>query len=166
MKKVRSDLVGKTFDRLTVVEYSHTNKHGNAMWVCLCECGNTIVASGGHLVNGHTSSCGCRKNEISGARFRKHGMKHTRLYTIWMDMRSRCKYESMKCFKHYGGRGIKVCDEWQNSFETFYGWAIANGYSDELTIDRIDVDGNYEPSNCRWATMKEQRANQRKKVAE
>ena len=166
MKKVRSDLVGKKFDRLTVVEYSHTNKHGKAMWVCLCECGNTIVASGSHLVNGHTSSCGCLKNEISGARFRKHGLKHTRLYRIWMDMRSRCTYESMKCFKDYGGRGIKVCEEWQNSFEAFYNWAIANGYSDDLSIDRIDVNGNYEPSNCRWATMKEQRANQRKKVAE
>lgn len=164
MFKVRNDLAGKTFGRLTVMGYSHTNKHGKAMWNCKCACGNESVVAGSHLVNGHTVSCGCHKNELIGNRTKTHGMRNTRLYRIWLAMKSRCNIPTVKCYKHYGGRGISVCDEWQRDFQCFHDWAMSHGYSENLSIDRIDVNGNYCPENCRWATWKEQRANQRKVV--
>lgn len=90
----------------------------------------------------------------------KHGMSHTRLYRIWADMKTRCLNPNHKWFSHYGGRGINVCDDW-TSFEPFMAWALNNGYSDALTLDRIDNDRGYEPSNCRWATQQEQSLNKR-----
>lgn len=134
------------------------------MWHCKCECGNERIVTGIHLTSGHTTSCGCKKAEVSGSRFRTHGMKHTRLYRIWEGMKSRCTIKTVPSFKHYGGRGIKICDDWLNSFESFHDWAISNGYTDDLSIDRIDVNGNYEPSNCRWVSMKKQSYNKRTSV--
>lgn len=146
------DLTGETYGKLLAIEKA-TNKNGRTAWKCQCECGNTTIATSNDLRSGKVTSCGCRKRE---GLHKTHGKTGTRLFRIWSNMRTRCTNKNVKAYKDYGGRGITVCDEWQNEFQAFYDWAMANGYSDELTIDRIEVNGNYEPSNCRWITMKEQ----------
>ena len=154
------DITGQKFGRLTVIRRSETvNKH--TMWLCVCDCGNEIIADAYNIKTGHTSSCGCIQRERTAEANCTHGMRKTRLYRIWGCMKNRCYQKSYHGFKHYGGRGITVCDEWRNSFEAFYEWAMANGYAEHLTIDRIDVNGNYCPDNCKWATMADQNKNKR-----
>jgi hypothetical protein len=161
------DLTGKKFNRLTVVErvndYISPNGFRSTQWKCICECGNEVIVSTSHLRSGHTKSCGCYGREVcvqNGLKI-KHGLKESRVYRIWSCMKNRCYNQKDDNYKYYGGRGITVCDEWKDDFQTFYDWSMSHGYTDNLTIDRINVNGNYEPSNCRWATHSEQGKNKR-----
>lgn len=160
-KEKAEDLSGIRFGRLTVV--SKSENIGNAVaWNCVCDCGNTVVVRAYSLKNGDTKSCGCLHKEVISEKLKIHG--RDRLYRIWKNMINRCSYEKYHEYHLYGGRGISVCKEWTESHISFRNWAMANGYRDGLTLDRIDVNGNYEPSNCRWVTMKVQSNNRRNNV--
>lgn len=164
---VKFDLTGRRFGRLVVLHKTEsTNK--NSRWLCECDCGKEISVSRVHLRNGHTISCGCfqREQAANNAKLHKtrHGLSHTKLYKVWDGLRYRCYNPSCHAYDSYGGRGIEVCAEWRTNFEAFHGWALASGYRDGLSIDRIDNDGNYEPENCRWVTMKTQSRNRRSTI--
>jgi len=144
------DLTGQKFARLTVLGQATVKKDNKACWHCLCDCGNEIVAVGKSLRTGNTRSCGCYRNDRQKEANKTHGMTHTKLYKRWKAMKDRCYNPNDKGYVNYGSRGIMVCDEWRNDFQAFYDWAMANGYSEELEIDRENNDDNYEPNNCRW----------------
>lgn len=155
------DLVGKKYGKLTVVKEAEAIQYSYCKvrrWECLCDCGNITIVRQSDLRGGRTLSCGCYNYESRNV---KHGFSSTKLYDVYIHMKQRCNNKRDKSYKDYGGRGIKVCKEWSNNPESFIEWANTNGYKDGLTIDRIDVDGNYCPENCRWADHETQCINQR-----
>ena len=159
------DLTGQTLGNFKVIKRLDNDKQGHAQWLCTCMlCGNEVVQKTANLTKNRVYSCGCQTNKIISEKNGKHHLRHTRIYNIWAKMRGRCQRPSDKLYNYYGGRGIKVCDEWDKDFKVFYDWSMANGYTDELTIDRIDVNGNYEPDNCRWVTMAVQCNNKRSNI--
>lgn len=162
------NLIGRKFFRLTPIRKMDERYDGHhTYWECRCDCGNTIIVRKDSLLSGHAMSCGCYLEERRmDGHLETHGMKSTRLYKCWSGMKQRCLNPNSSGYEDYGGRGITICPEWKNSFKAFYDWSIENGYDeslgrDEQSIDRIDVNGNYEPSNCRWADKETQDYNKR-----
>jgi len=164
---MKRDLANRRFGRLTVIRQASIDRFGHRKWLCQCDCGNTKVVRAQSLLSGHTKSCGCLNREEAAKRLMghglhtKHGLRYTRLYRIWADMKARCYNPNSTVYRYYMERGIKICSEWLHDFLAFYRWAMANGYEPNLSIDRINNNGGYEPSNCRWATSAMQATNRK-----
>jgi len=151
------DLAGKKYGRLTILEKSEPGPHGASKWKCRCDCGKEVIVWQQSLRSGKSQSCGCLRKDVNTI----HGGRKTRLYRIWDNMKSRCYNPTKSNYKDYGGRGITVCPEWLSDFGAFQRWAMAHGYRDDLTIDRIDNDKGYSHDNCHWVTVAEQSRNKR-----
>lgn len=169
------DISGNRFGLLTAKKpiITRNSKRTRIKWECQCDCGNTIIVTSSNLTTGHTKSCGCLNSQKTSERNKVIKVVHNgindRLYEVWKSMKKRCSNPNDKSYKNYGGRGIKVCKEWRENYLLFRDWAYANGYDEnapfgQCTIDRIDVNGNYEPSNCRWISNEEQQKNKRNRL--
>jgi hypothetical protein len=167
MKKL--NIIGEKYNKLLVVEEVE-QKGNNRMFKCLCDCGNTTIVAMNNMRSGKIVSCGCNKREKTILRSTTHNQRHTHLYEVWKSMKQRCYNPKLKAYKNWGARGIEVCEEWRNNFQAFYDWSYDNGYTIDnhkkgekikLTIDRINVNGNYEPTNCRWVERSVQSRNRR-----
>lgn len=157
------DITGNKYGMLLVISYYGKDGGRRSKWLCECDCGRKCVADGYRLRSGKTKSCGCLSRKIAKEKATTHGMSGSKIYHVHNTMNSRCYDKKNIVFRNYGGRGISVCDEWKGSkgFGNFLKWSLENGYKEGLSIDRIDVNGNYEPCNCRWVTQKEQGNNTR-----
>lgn len=163
------NMIGMKVGKLTVIDEAETVVRDGSTtkrWYCECECGGSTIATTSDLRSGHTRSCGCYKRQRTGDATRIHGMRHTKIYHTWLDIKNRCHNYRNKSYKNYGARGIAVCDEWRNSFISFYQYVstLPNFGVDGYSIDRIDNDGNYEPGNVRWASARTQSMNKRNTI--
>jgi len=152
--------VGDRFGRLRIIQEGKI-RHGRRRFVCICDCGNKKSVDLSHLRRGAIISCGCYRNELAKIRNTKHGLYKSRIYRTWLGMKTRCDNHNVESYKHYGGRGIKLCKQWL-SFEAFCKWSMAHGYRDDLTIERKNVNGNYCPTNCTWISQSDQMSNTRR----
>ena len=159
MNRSFKDLTGIRFGELTALCRVGSNAHLKATWLCRCDCGSEKVVVGTSLTNGLTLSCGCTRNKKLSEANKTHGLTGTRLYSIWKNMKKRCYSSKNNDYRYYGGKGIRICEDWKNDFASFHNWAMENGYSDVLTIDRKDNEKGYSPDNCRWVTRAEQNRN-------
>lgn len=155
-----NDLTNRHFGSLKVVKRIGS-RWGKSLWLCECECGKTCERTNGQLKLTKHPSCGCKTKECQATSTRTHGSTGERLYRIWKGMKTRCNNPNVSHFKYYGGKGIRVCDEWSHDYSAFKEWSLRHGYAEDLTIDRIDSDGNYEPDNCRWVDMTVQNRNKK-----
>lgn len=157
------DITGIRFGRLVVKDLSHTD-HRGSHWTAVCDCGNIVTKSSSYLRSGHTKSCGCLHRDTCIERNKKHGYGaregRGKIYRAWKAMRQRCNDKNASNYSYYGGRGIRVCAEW-GDYPAFHKWAEASGHRDDLTLDRIDVNGDYAPDNCRWSDKLTQTRNRR-----
>ena len=158
----KKDLTGQKFGKVTAINPAGTNESGNTLWLCECECGNKTIVVNSNLTRGNSKSCGCVGRDKIIKRNTIHNLCHTRIYNVWRNMKERSLNPNCKEYKYYGGRGIKICDKWFE-FKNFYN-DMQKTYQEHLTLDRTDVNGNYEPSNCRWVTQLRQANNKRNNI--
>lgn len=157
--KIQKVKIGDKFNKLTVIKFLCKTKFSHKKWLCLCECGNEIEIDEYTLLKNARHSCGCERNIRMKQLSTKHNLYGTKIYQIWISMKQRCYYKKYTHYKHYGSKGIEVCDEWKNNVVQFYNWALSNGYKEGLSIERIDINKNYCPENCKWIPKNEQQMN-------